>query len=132
MTGGQFIFSATAAAPIVTTAGNSVPVVSIQSGGTLYFCNPQGVTVPTATGPISQPATTRISTASFPNFQQPTVPPPTSTTVTVNGLAQLLSAAKKTISLSGNWRHIMETHCNGMIELAWLGVPWTPHHFRMM
>ena len=33
-TGGQFTSSGTVAAPIVTTTGNSVPVVSIQRGGT--------------------------------------------------------------------------------------------------
>ena len=47
------------------------------------------------TGPIIQPTTTLIPALTFPNFQQPTVPPPTPTTVTVNDLAQLLSAAKK-------------------------------------
>ena len=94
-TGGQFTSSGTAASPIVTTTGISVPVISIQSAGTTYYCNPQGVTVPTATVSITQPTTTLIPASTFPNFQHPIVPPPTPTTVTVNDLAQLLSAAKK-------------------------------------
>ena len=94
-TGGQFTFSSTVAAPIMTAAGSSVPVVPVRSGGTTYYCNPQAVTVPTVTGPTIQPTTTLIPVPTFPNLQHPVVPPPTPTTVTVNDLAQLLSAAKK-------------------------------------
>ena len=94
-TGRQFTSSGTAIARIMTTTGYSVPVVSIQSGGTTYYCNPQGVTVPTAFVPITQPTTTLIPASTFPNFQHPIVPPRTPTTVTVNDLAQLFSAAKK-------------------------------------
>ena len=36
-TGGQFTFSSIVAAPVVTTAGSSVPVVSVRSGGTTYY-----------------------------------------------------------------------------------------------
>ena len=35
-TGGQFTFSSTVAAPIMTAAGSSVPVVPVRSGGTTY------------------------------------------------------------------------------------------------
>ena len=94
-TGGQFTFSGTVAAQIVTTAGSSVPVVPVRSGGTIYYCNPQAVTVPTLTGPTIQPATTLIPAPTLQSFQPPTGPPPTPTTVTIHDLAQLLSAAKK-------------------------------------
>ena len=98
--GGQFTFSGTVAAPIVTTAGSSVPVVPVRSGGTTYYCNPQVVTVLTVTGPTIQPATTLIPVPTLRSFQPPTGPPPTGppptpTTVTIHDLAQLLSAAKK-------------------------------------
>ena len=93
-TGGQFTLSGSVAAPIVTTA-SSVPVVPVRSGGTTYYCNPQAVTVSTVTGPTIQPTSTLIPAPTFPNFQNPIVPPPTPTTVTVNDLTQLLSAAKK-------------------------------------
>ena len=95
LVGGQFASSGTAAAPIMTTSGSLVPVVSVRSGGTTYYCNHQTTTVPTVTGPIMQPATTLIPAPTFQSFQHPTVPPPTPTTVTVNDLAQLLSTAKK-------------------------------------
>ena len=93
-TGGQFTFSGTVAAPIVTTAGSSGPVVPVRSGGTTYYCNPQAVTVLTVTGPTIQPATTLITAPTLQSFQPPTGPPSTLTTVTIHDLAQLLSAAK--------------------------------------
>ena len=94
-TDGRFTFSSTVAAPIVTTAGSSVSVVPVRSGGTTYYCNPQAVTVPLVTEPTIQPATTLVPGPTIQSFQPPTVPPPTPTTVTVDNLAQLLSAAKK-------------------------------------
>ena len=115
-TRGQFTLSGRVAAPIVTTASSS-PVVPVRSGGTTYYCNPQAVMVPTVTGQTIQPATTLVPAPTFQSFQHPIVPPPTPTTVTVNDLTQLLSAAKKDHFpefLSGNWRNIMEIHCNGM------------------
>ena len=94
-TGGQFTLSGRVAAPIVTTA-SSVPVVPVRSGGTTYYCNPQAVMVPvTVTGQTIQPATTLVPAPTFQSFQHPIVPPPTPTTLTVNDLTQLLSAAKK-------------------------------------
>ena len=93
-TRGQFTLSGRVAAPIVTTA-SSVPVVPVRSGGTTYYCIPQAVMVPTVTGQTIQPATTLVPAPTFQSFQHPIVPPPTPTTVTVNDLTQLLSAAKK-------------------------------------
>ena len=73
--------------------------------------------------------------SSFPTFPatiQSTVPPWTPTAVTVQDLAQLLTAAKKTIFLRGNLSNITETHCSGTSGLVNLEVLLTQHHSRMM
>ena len=94
---GQVTLPNTTAAPIVTTTGIFAPVVPIKSGGTTFYCNPFAATTPTTTFPIP-PSTTAPVNVPFPTFPttvQSTIPPATPTAVTIQDLAQLLTAAKK-------------------------------------
>ena len=90
-------FFAPTAAPIVTTTGIFEPVVPIQSGGTTFFCNPLAATTPTTTLPIPQSTTAPVNVPlpTFPTTVQSTIPPATPTAVTIQDLAQLLTAVKK-------------------------------------
>ena len=94
---GQVMLPSTTATPIVTTTGIFTPVVPIQSGGTTFYCNPLATTTPPMTFPIP-PSTTAPVNVPFPTFPhtvQSTIPPVTPTAVTIQDLAQLLTAAKK-------------------------------------
>ena len=94
---GQAMLPSTTATPIVTTTGIFTPVVPIQSGGTTFYCNPLATTTPSMTFPIP-PSTTAPVNVPFPTFPhtvQSTIPPVTPTAVTIQDLAQLLTAAKK-------------------------------------
>ena len=87
----------TTATPIVTTTGIFTPVVPIQSGGTTFYCNPLATTTPSMTFPVP-PSTTAPVNVPFPTIPttvRSTVPPATPTAVTIQDLAQLLTAAKK-------------------------------------
>ena len=117
----------TTAAPIVTTTWVFAPVVPIQSRGTTCYCNPFATTTPSMTIPIPQSTTTPVNVP-FPTTVKSTNPPATPTAVTVQDLAQLLTAAKK--------YHLPEwklEHYNGdPLQLVNLEVVLTAHHSRMM
>ena len=101
---GQVTLPSTTASPIVTTTGIFAPVVPIQSGGTTFYFNPLAATTRITTFP-TPPSTTSPVNIPFPTFPttvQSTIPPATPTAVTIQDLAQLLTAAKKTVFLSGN------------------------------
>ena len=94
---GEVTSTSTTAAPRVTTTGVSTPVVPIQSGGTTFYCNPLATTIPVTTSSMS-PCTTAPVSGPFPTFPttaQSTVHLTTPTAVTVQDIAQLLTAAKK-------------------------------------
>ena len=69
----------------------------MQSGGTIFYCNPLATTTPSMTIPIQQSTTApvNVSFPTFPTTVQSTAPPATPTAVTVQDLAQLLTAYKK-------------------------------------
>ena len=95
---GQVTLPSTTASPIVTTTGIFAPVVvPTQSGGTTFYCNPLATTTPSMTIPIPQSTTTPVNVPfpTFPTTVQSTIPPATPTAVTIQDLAQLLTAAKK-------------------------------------
>ena len=93
---GQVTLTSTSAAQIVSIAGVFAPVDPFQSGGTTFYCNTLATTLPTTTLPI--PLTTtgpdNVPFPTFPTTVQSTVPPATPPAVTVQDLAQLLTAAK--------------------------------------
>ena len=93
---GQVKLPSTTATPIVTTTGIFTPVVPIQSGGTTFYCNPLATTTPSMTFPIPPSTTAPVKPfPTFPHTVQSTIPPVTPTAVTIQDLAQLLTAAKK-------------------------------------
>ena len=94
---GQSTLPSTTAAPIVTTTGVFAPVVPIQSGGTTFYCNLLATTTPSMTipSPPSKTAPVNVPFPTFPTTLQSTAPPATPTAITVQDLAQLLTAAKK-------------------------------------
>ena len=94
---GEVTSTSTTAAPEVTNTGVFTPVVPIQSGGTTFYCNLLATTIPVTTSSMS-PCTTAPVSGPFPTFPttaQSTVHLTTPTAVTVQDIAQLLTAAKK-------------------------------------
>ena len=81
----------------MTTTGIFTTVVTVQSGGTSLYCNPRATTTPSMTFPIPPFTTAPVNVPfpTFPNTVQSTVHPATPTAVTVQDLAQLLTAVKK-------------------------------------
>ena len=94
---GEVTSTSTTAAPKVTNTGVFTPVVPIQSGGTTFYCNPLATTIPVTNSSMS-PCTTAPVSGPLPTFSttaQSTVHLTTPTAVTVQDIAQLLTAAKK-------------------------------------
>ena len=132
---GQVTLPSTTASPIVTTTGIFAPVVPIQSGGTTFYCNPLATTTPSMTIPIPQSTTAPLNVLfpTFPTTVQSTIPPATPTAVTIQDLAQLLTAVKK--DHLPEWKLEQYTTRDTLQWHEWIGhleVLLTPHHSRMM